>query len=227
MTDGDTTSPTSSRLADSSYQSPYASNGAPGAHPNTDPYAALRGRALSTLEAMGFDPKTMIEHGILWAEHQDPYGHVNTGQIMSFFGGCFFRVLESYEEFLSKEELDGMIEAKTVVPLVRKYELDIQRQVIYPDVVIGAFRQDQIEPTRNNGTTVLFSLKQQAIVAEVRGSTTYMDVKTARPVDIRTLGGGFLALYEGFKKKSEQSKLLKEKWDKEHPRPLKKVAAKI
>ena len=82
--------------------------------------------------------------------------------------------------------------------------------------LIAAYRQDSIEPTRNNGTTSLFSLKQQAIVAQVKGSVTYMDVKTARPVDIRTLGGGWVKLYEGFTKKSENARKLKEKWDCEH-----------
>lgn len=48
-----------------------------------------------------------------------------------------------------------------------------------------------------------------------------MDVKTSRPIDIRTLGGGWLALYNGFTKKSEQAKALKEKWDSEHPKPTK------
>ncbi|KKZ67037.1 hypothetical protein EMCG_07269 [[Emmonsia] crescens] len=227
MTDDNFASPTSARLADSSYNSPYARTGAPCPHPNTDPYATLRGSALSTLEAMGFDPTTMIEHGILWADHQDPYGHVMQAQYMAFLGACFWRVMEGYDEFLSKEELDGMVQAKTVMPVVRKYELDIRRQVKYPDVLIAAYRQERIEPTRNGGTSVLFSLKQQAIVAEVKGSTTYMDAKIARPVDIRTLGGNFPALYEGFTKKSERAKLLKEKWDKEHPRPSKNAKAKI
>ena len=44
-----------------------------------------------------------------------------------------------------------------------------------------------------------------------------MNVKTGRPVDIRTLGGGWAELYEGFVKKSEDAKKLKEKWDREHP----------
>ncbi|KID75878.1 uncharacterized protein G6M90_00g049490 [Metarhizium brunneum] len=223
----DTANPTSARLADSSYHSPYTRAGAPRPHPNTDPYAALRGRALSTLEAMGFDPNTMIEHGVLWAEHQDPFGHVMQGQYMSFLGACFWRVMESYDEFLSKEECDDMIQAKTVIPVVRRYELDIRRQVKYPDSLIAAYRQDRIEPTRNHGTTVLFSLKQQAIVAQVRGSTTYIDAKTGRPVDIRTLGGCFPALYEGFTKKSERANQLKEKWDKDHPKSSKTTQAKI
>lgn len=93
--------------------------------------------------------------------------------------------------------------------------------------VIAAFRQEFIEPTRNSGTTVLFSLKQQAIVADVKGSTTYMDVKTARPADIRTLGGGWPALYEGFTKKSERAMTLKEKWDEEHPKPIRLLNVKI
>ncbi|KAI8959259.1 hypothetical protein F5Y11DRAFT_333597 [Daldinia sp. FL1419] len=205
-----------SRLAESAYLSPYSSAGASGPHPNGDPYVPLRSQALSTLEAMGYDPNTMVERGVVWAEDQDPFGHVMHSQYMHFLGQCFHRVMESYDEFLSEEEYDGMINAKTVIPVLRRYNLDIRRQVKYPDSLIAAYRQDLIEPTRNTGTTSLFSLNQQAIVAEVKGSVTYMDVKTARPVDIRTLGGGWQALFEGFTKKSERSKALKEKWDTEH-----------
>ena len=57
--------------------------------------------------------------------------------------------------------------------------------------LIAAYRQERIEPTRNSGVTSLFSLKQQAIVAEVRGSVTFMDAKTGRPTDIRKLGGSW------------------------------------
>ncbi len=127
--------PKSARLASSSYHSPYARSGAPGPHPNTDPYAPLRARALSTLEAMGFDPDTMVEHGVLWAEHQDPYGHVMNAQFMAFMGSSWIRVMEGYDEFLSAEELDGVMHAKTVAPLARRLELEIKRQVKYPDAV--------------------------------------------------------------------------------------------
>lgn len=67
----------SKRQAESAYQSPYSHAGAPEPHPNTDPYADLRARALSTLEAMGYDPKSMAERGVVWAEDQDPFGHVS------------------------------------------------------------------------------------------------------------------------------------------------------
>ncbi|KAH8883074.1 hypothetical protein GQ53DRAFT_664760 [Thozetella sp. PMI_491] len=210
--------PHKSRLAESSYNSPYSRAGAPSPHPNTDPYAPLRARALATLEAMGYDPDTMVERGIVWAEDQDPFGHVMQGQFMSFFGMCFYRVMESYDQFLSKQEYDDMVNARTVVPLVRKYNLDIRRQVKYPDVLIAAYRQERIEPTRNNGSTILFSLKQQAVVSEVSGSTTYVDVKTGRPVNILTLGGGWPKLYEGFTKKSERAMALKARWESDHPK---------
>ncbi|KAJ7084051.1 hypothetical protein B0H15DRAFT_849908 [Mycena belliarum] len=220
--------PRLSRLAESAYNSPYSRAGAPTPHPNTDPYAPLRAKALATLEAMGYDPQTMVERGIVWAEDQDPFGHVMQSQYMTFLGTCFHRVMESYDEFLSEEEYNDMILAKSVVPVLRRYQLDIRRQVKYPDTLIAANREDLIEPTRNHGTTSLFSLKQQAIVAEVKGSVTYMDVKSGRAVDIRTLGGGWPKLFEGFTKKAEHAKALKEKWDSEHPQPGKGVTrAKI
>ncbi|KAI1654044.1 hypothetical protein F4813DRAFT_393195 [Daldinia decipiens] len=212
----DSTRRSRSRLAESAYQSPYSSAGAPRLHPNGDPYASLRSQALSTLEAMGYNPKTMVERGVVWAEDQDPFGHVMHTQYMHFFGQCFYRVMESYDEFLSEQEYDDMINAKTVIPVIRRYNLDIRRQVKYPDSLIAAYRQELIEPTRNTGTTSLFSLKQQAIVAEVKGSVTYMDVKTSRPVDIRTLSGGWPAVYDGFAKDSERSRVLKEEWEIEH-----------
>jgi hypothetical protein len=133
---GDSNSnPRSSRLADSAYNSPYTRAGAPTPHPNKDLYAPLRAKALATLEAMGYDPQTMVERGIVWAEDQDPFGHVMQSQYMTFLGTCFHRVMESYDEFLSENEYNDMILAKTVVPVVRRYELDIRRQVTYPDAV--------------------------------------------------------------------------------------------
>ncbi|KAI1357428.1 hypothetical protein F5Y08DRAFT_163803 [Xylaria arbuscula] len=208
-----------SRLAESAYSSPYSRAGAPQPHPNGDPYELLRRSALERLEAMGYDPKTMVERGIIWAEDQDPFGHVAQGQYMHFFGTCFHRVMESYDEFLTQQEYDDMINAKSVIPAVRKYEISIRRQVTYPDSLIAAYRQEATEPTRNGGTTSLFSLKQQAIVAECKGSVTYMDAKTGRPIDIRTVSDGWSALYNGLLKRCEAAKALREKWEVEHQKP--------
>lgn len=91
--------------------------------------------------------------------------------------------------------------------------------------LIAAYRQEKIEPTHNNGVTSLFSLKQQAIVAEVRGSVTYMSLKTGRPVDVRTLGGNWPVLYEGFTRWSAESQARKHKWDSEHGKA--KIKSKV
>ncbi|KAI5866818.1 hypothetical protein GGS23DRAFT_593552 [Durotheca rogersii] len=219
--------PRSSRLAESSYHSPYSRTGAPSPHPDTDPYAALRGRALSVLEAMGFEPSTMVEHGVHWAEHQDPYNHVMYSQYAHFLGSCIWRSIESYDEFLAEEEFDGMMKARTVIPVLGKQELALRRQVRYPDALISAYREDSVEPTRCVGESVLFSLKQQAVVAQGRCTVTYVDVRTGRPVDIRTLGGGFPALYHGLVQRSERAKALREKWERENPQPPRRGAAKM
>ncbi|KAF2690157.1 hypothetical protein K458DRAFT_328367 [Lentithecium fluviatile CBS 122367] len=227
MVNSDST-PRRSRLAESAYNSPYSRAGAPTPHPNFDPYMPLRAESLATFESMGYDPQTMVEHGIVWAD-QDPYAHGHHTQYMHFMRSCFYRGMESYEEFLSEEEYDGMALGKTVAPLIRRYQLDIRRQVRYPDTVseirtkgpcstalildklIADYREGSIEPTRNSGTTPLFSLKQQAVAAEIQGSTTFTDVKNGRPIDIRTLGGGWPKVFEAFTKKAEHARTLKEK----------------
>ncbi|KAI8627467.1 hypothetical protein F5Y19DRAFT_486708 [Xylariaceae sp. FL1651] len=184
-----------SRLAQSAYNSPYSHIGAPQAHPTLTRY----------------DPKTMVERGVTWAEGQDPFGRVAQAQYMHFFGLDFHRVMEGYDEFLNEQEYKDMIEGRTVIPAVRKYEVNIRRQVTYPDSLIIAYRQELTEPTYNGGTTSVFSLKQQAIVANCKGSVTYMDAKTRRPIDIRTVGGGWAALYQGLVSKSNEFKALQEK----------------
>lgn len=77
----------------------------------------------------------MVERGVLWAEDQDPFGHVMNSRYMQFLGTVIYRVMECYDEFLNEEEYEGMITATTVIPVVRKYELAILRQVKYPDAV--------------------------------------------------------------------------------------------
>ncbi|KAJ8118008.1 hypothetical protein ONZ43_g4082 [Nemania bipapillata] len=206
----------SSSLAESAYDSPYSRSGAPAPHPNGDPYAPLRAKALSILEAMGYDPETMIERGVLWADDQDPFGHVKQSKFMHFLGLGFHRTMESCHGFLTDQEYDDMTHGKTVIPAIRRVELDIRRQVKYPDSLIIANRQERMEPTRYYTTTSVFSLKQQTIVAEVQGYITFIDAKTGRATDIRTTQhGGWPKVYEGFLKKVERAQILKEKWEKE------------
>jgi hypothetical protein len=129
------TIPKRSRLDESAYHSPYSLAGAPSPHPNNDVYAPLRAKALATLEAMGYDPTTMVERGVLWAEDQDPFNHVMHSQYMHFFGTAFHRVMESYDQWLNEEEYAALFAGKGVIPVISRYTMDIKRPVTYPDSV--------------------------------------------------------------------------------------------
>lgn len=109
-------SPARNRLAESAYLSLYSFAGAPSPHSNTDPYTPLRARAPAALEAMGYDPETMTERGVVWAEDQDPFGHVMQSQYMHYFGNTFHCVMESYSKYLSEREYDDMVHARSVLP---------------------------------------------------------------------------------------------------------------
>lgn len=128
--------PATWRLQASEYLSPYFRTGAPGIAPSgRDGYADLRAKGITTLESMGFESQTMVERGVTWAEDQDPFGHVMHSQFVHFFGLCWQRVMESYGEFLSDQDYGDMITAKTVIPVVSEYKIQIKRQVRYPDSV--------------------------------------------------------------------------------------------
>jgi hypothetical protein len=43
--------------------------------------------------------------------------------------------MESYDEFLSKQEYEDMMKGETVIPVVHKYEILLKKQVRYPDSV--------------------------------------------------------------------------------------------
>lgn len=88
---------------------------------------------------MGYDPATMVERGVVWAEDQDPFGHVMNSAYMHFMSMCFHRVMESYDEYLSEAEYDDMIHARNVSPVIRNYQLNIRRPVTYPDSVRSSF----------------------------------------------------------------------------------------
>ena len=157
-----------SRLAESADNSPYSHAGAPSPHPNTDPYAPLRASALSTLEAMGYDPKTMAERGGCLGRGPGPVRpcHAIT-PYLHFLGPCFHRVMESYDEFLSEQEYYDMILASRIVPVVKKLELDIKRQVKYPDSVRTRLRREQIVE-EGRGPLERFLIWEQLIIAAFR-----------------------------------------------------------
>lgn len=119
----------------SSYLSPYHLVGPSASAPQNDRYGPLRAKALAMLEAMGFSPETMAERGVTWAEDQDPYGHVMHSQYQHYFGLCWFRMMEEYAVYLSPEDYKNTIQGKGIMPVISKYQINIKRQVKYPDSV--------------------------------------------------------------------------------------------
>ena len=207
------------RLSASSYNSP-TSQGA------ENPYTPLRSSVISTATSMGYDPTTMTERGLVWAEDQDPFGHVMNTAYPHFLSLGNFRVSESFEQWLGPAEYMNMIQGKKISPLVRKYEIDLKRVVSYPDALLITHRLTEVRPDRYHGVTSVWSLRQQAIVAESTGWIVFYDFRTGRPADIVKEGGVWKDLYNGLRKKAELANEKLEEWEKAN-KGSKKLKAKI
>ena len=85
--------------------------------------------------AMGYDPATMTECGVIWSDHQDPFNHVTNAQFPHYATVCNFRVFESFAAQLGPENYRELKAATGRGVLVKKYMLDIKRPVTYPDSV--------------------------------------------------------------------------------------------
>lgn len=88
-----------------------------------------------------------------------------------------------------------------------------------------ANRVDEVKPDRYHATTTMWSLKQQAIVAESHGWVVFFDYSTGRPANLLEAGGVHADLYRAL---SAKSKVLNERraaWDLAHPK--KPRAAKL
>ena len=105
-------------------------------HPNGgEAYAPLRQQVVQTATAMGYDPTTMTEHGVVWADDQDPFGHVMGAAYPHYFAVCNFRVFESFETQL-KDKYEDLFKARGIGVITKTYTVDLLRPVTYPDSVL-------------------------------------------------------------------------------------------
>ncbi|PHH60455.1 hypothetical protein CDD81_1630 [Ophiocordyceps australis] len=210
-------SPSSTRLAELLHLSPYTRSGAPRRpHADNDTFANLRARAIATLEAMGFEPETMVELGVLWT-HQDLMGHVTHSQFIDYFTPSSCIILTHYADFLGKEQGDDVLNGRKVVPIMTRFSVELKRQVKYPDALIVANRTKDPEPTRIHHLRAIFSLKQQAIVAWADSPVAFVNTMTGRPVNISKAEGNYPALYRELENKARRGRELYEKWLHENP----------
>lgn len=89
--------------------------------------------------------------------------------------------------------------------------------VLSPPQLIVGNRLSEVHPDRYFTTTTIWSLRQQAIVAECKGYIVFQKFETGKPASLIEAGGPYLALYSQIKDKVERSNKLFAKWQKENP----------
>ena len=97
-------------------------------------YRPLREKVVKQMTDMGFDPATMLEHGVIWADDQDPFGHMANAQFSHYTSAANFRLFESFEAQLG-EKYEDLFKARGIGVITKAIAADIKRPVTYPDCV--------------------------------------------------------------------------------------------
>ncbi|KAF5496849.1 hypothetical protein CGCS363_v007899 [Colletotrichum siamense] len=195
-----------SRLGASSYHAP--GGGAA--------YQPLRENLIKKVLEQGYDEETMIEHGVVWADDQDPFGHIMNAGFSHFASSCNFRVFESFEAQLG-DKINDFINAKGIGVMVKQFTVDIKRPVSYPDSIICAVRLGEVRPDRYFITTTMWSLRQQAPVAESEGWIVFFDYGKGKVANLVEAGGVHKDLYEALSVKCSKMNETAAAWKKAQP----------
>ena len=99
-------------------------------------YKPLREAVVATATAMGYDTATMLEHGVVWADDQDPFAHIKNHGYSPHISACNFRLFESFEEQLG-DKYEDLLKARGIGIIIRSFNLELRRPVSYPDSVSG------------------------------------------------------------------------------------------
>ncbi|RYP57844.1 hypothetical protein DL770_010571 [Monosporascus sp. CRB-9-2] len=180
-------------------------------------YKPLREKIVRQALEQGYHETTMMEHGVVWADDQDPWGHIMNAGFPHYASACNFRLFESFEEHL-KDKFQDLMKARGIGVIVKTSTLDIKRPVSYPDSIIVANRIDEVKPDRYHVTTTMWSLRQQAPVAESNGWVVFFDYSKGKPANLIEAGGVYANLHAAL---SEQSKVTNQKraeWEQTHPK---------
>ncbi|KAF4815957.1 hypothetical protein CGCSCA5_v006911 [Colletotrichum siamense] len=195
-----------SRLEASSYHAP--GGGAA--------YQPLRESLIKNILEQGYDEETMIEHGVVWADDQDPFGHIMNAGFSHFASSCNFRVFESFEAQLG-DKINDFMNAKGIGVMVKKFTVDIKRPVSYPDSIICAVRLGEVRPDRYFITTTMWSLRQQAPVAKSKGWIVFFDYGKGKVANLVEAGGVHKDLYEALSVKCSEMNETAAAWKKAQP----------
>ncbi|KAF2464005.1 uncharacterized protein BDR25DRAFT_104134 [Lindgomyces ingoldianus] len=191
-------------------------------HPiGTNPYQHLRKRLVEQIIAQGYDYDTLTEIPVDWSNDQDTNGHISNPVYGRYASTGNVRLFESFASTIgdiSREMLSG----KEIGPLLKGYHYDLKRPASYPDAVIVGNRLSKLLADRYFTTTTIWSLRQQCVVAELRGWIVFVDPATGRPVDLVEKGEPYATLWKHIEEKVERANTLLGKWNTEH-RPREKL----
>jgi hypothetical protein len=167
-----------------------------------------------------------------------------------FVSICNFRIFEGFEEYLG-ERYQDMFKGRGIGVMVKTFTLDIKRPVTYPDSVCETLLQHafmvhtliallmhtifglqliianrilEVLPDRYYGITSIWSLRQQTIVADLKGYVVFFDYTKGKPANLLEVKGVYAKLHAGLTSKMLKGNELAAKWDLKHS---KKFRAKI
>ncbi|KAI0450514.1 hypothetical protein F5B21DRAFT_428291 [Xylaria acuta] len=180
-------------------------------------YKPLREKLVNQALAQGYDEATMMEHGVVWADDQDPWGHIMNAGFPHYVSACNFRLFESFEEHL-KDKFQDLMKARGIGVIVKASTLNIKRPVSYPDSIIVANRLDEVKPDRYRVTTTMWSLRQQTPVAEANGWVVFYDYSKGKPANLIEAGGVYADLHAALTEKAKVLNQKREKWEEAHPK---------
>ncbi|KAJ7738385.1 hypothetical protein B0H16DRAFT_1424921 [Mycena metata] len=187
-------------------------------HPSGgEAYAPLRKAIVDQATAMGYDVPTMAEHGVAWADDQDPFGHVGGSTFARLIFKLNFRVFESFAKTLGDKYEDLQL-ARGVGMIIRSYNMELKRQVKYPDCFLLASRISEVYPDRYFGITTFWSYQQQAIVAESTGYAVFFDYRKQQVANLLEYGGVYADLHKELTERSKKSNELHAQWVLKHPK---------
>jgi len=212
-------------------------------------YAPLRAAVIKTATDMGYDVATMSEHGVVWADDQDPFGHVLGAAYPHWGAVTNFRLFESFAEQLGNK-YDDLFKARGIGVMTKSYETNLKRPVSYPDSVrhlhlpyrtlvpdtlfadcgtqvIVAVRIAEVLPDRYFAITSMWSLRQQAIVAQTRGYVVFFDYAKSKPANLVEAGGVYAKLHAALTERAERSSKLAAEWESKNSKPARSKKPKL
>jgi hypothetical protein len=77
---------------------------------------------------------------------------------------------------------------------------------------------DEVKPDRYHVTTTMWSLRQQAPVAESNGWVVFFDYSKGKPANLVKEGGVYANLHAALSAKSKATNEKKAAWDLAHPK---------